>query len=74
MTWNGTWRKGAVAIREILDGLRGAVVFNERVNQAWKQMERLAASLDRLDQDHRDTRERLVRVETALDLGRGPKG
>lgn len=62
-----------MAIREIIDGLKEAVVFNERMNQAWKQIERLAGKVDQVDRDHRETRERLVRVETALELGHKPK-
>lgn len=37
-----------MAIREIIDGLRKVVVFNEFLNHAWSQIKRLAASLDRL--------------------------
>jgi hypothetical protein len=57
-----------VAIREIIDGLQNALVFNERLQRMANDMNRLITRLDRMDQDARQMDRRLVRVETALEI------
>jgi hypothetical protein len=63
-----------VAIREIIDGLQNALVFNERLQRVANDMNRLIARLDRVDQDTRQIDRRLVRVETVLEIKKLSEG